>query len=291
VTAVAEAPEQVTEWQGDGLYPDLPADRYHADIVPGGSLSSSGARKLLAPSCPAKFRHALDHGEPPKKIWDLGTAAHKLVLDDGPELVLVDRSRWDTNEAKAEVANIRSAGNVPLKRHELDQVHAMADALRKHPEAGPLLNPDSGSAEQSLYWSEAALGITRRARIDWLRYDGEAVDYKTCKSADLDAISKAFFEHGYHAQADWYLAGLKALGYADGDTPFRFVFQEKTEPFVVTVVRPDPLAMRIGHDLNEAAMQLYVNCRESGHWPGHSEITEVISLPVWVERMYADGAS
>lgn len=34
-----------------GVY-DLPAEVYHADPVEGGSLSSTGARKLLPPSCP-----------------------------------------------------------------------------------------------------------------------------------------------------------------------------------------------------------------------------------------------
>lgn len=288
MTAVVEAPEVAVDplWQGPGLYPDLDAADYHRDIVPGGSLSSTGARKLLAPSCPAKFRHDQDHGEAPKKVWDIGTAAHKLVLNDGPELVLVDRARWDTNEVKEQLTEIRAAGNVPLKQHELDTVNAMAEALRKHPEAGPLLDPASGGAEQSLFWEERELGITRRARVDWLRYDGQAVDYKTARSADLEAVSKAVFEHGYHVQADWYLDGLKALGYANDDTPFTFIFQEKTAPYVVTVARLDPLAMRIGHDLNQAAMQLFANCREADHWPGYSETTELISLPPYIERLF-----
>lgn len=289
MTATAEAPETTLapEWEGFGLYPNLPADRYHADPVPGGSLSSTGARKLLAPSCPAIFKYEQDHGQQPKKVFDLGTAAHKLVLGDGPELVVVDRPRWDTNEVKAQLVKIRAAGNVPLKQHELDQVNTMADALRNHPETGPLLDPASGAPEQSLFWEERALGITRRARIDWLRHDGIVVDYKTCKSADLDAISKAVHEHGYHAQADWYLDGLKALGYADDNTPFFFIFQEKTAPYVVTVVRLDNLAMRIGHDLNQAAMQLYANCRAADYWPGYSDTTEIVSLPAWVERLYS----
>lgn len=281
--------DTTTAWTGPGVYTadQISLEEYHRDVVPGGSLSSSGARALLAPGCPAQFRYDQDHGQPLKKVWDIGTAAHKLVLGDGPELVLVDRPRWDTNEVKAQLAEIRANGGVPLKRHELDQVNAMADALRAHPEAGPLLDPNHGSAEQSLYWHERELDLHRRARIDWLRHDGIVVDYKTCRSADLDAISKTVHEHGYHAQADWYLSGLRALGYATERTPFLFVFQQKTAPYVVTVVRLDDLALRIGRDLNQAAMQLYANCRDSGYWPGHSDTTEIVSLPAWVERLYA----
>lgn len=288
MTAVAEAPGVAVDplWQGPGLYPDLDAADYHRDFVPGGSLSSTGARKLLAPSCPAKFRHEQDHGQPFKKVFDYGTAAHSVVLGDGPELVIFDRPRWDTDAIKGEIALARERGAIPLKPHEHAQIMDMADVLRRHPEAGPLLDPASGAAEQSLFWEERELGITRRARVDWLRYDGQAVDYKTARSADLEAISKAVFEHGYHVQADWYLDGLKALGYANDDTPFTFIFQEKTAPYVVTVARLDPLAMRIGHDLNQAAMQLFANCREADHWPGYSETTELISLPPYIERLF-----
>ncbi|MBO0827768.1 MAG: hypothetical protein J2P24_08300 [Streptosporangiales bacterium] len=45
-----------------GVY-NLPAAVYHADPVPGGSLSQSGAKKLLPPSCPALYRYWADHPE------------------------------------------------------------------------------------------------------------------------------------------------------------------------------------------------------------------------------------
>ena len=38
-----------------GVY-DLPAAAYHRDPVEGGSLSASGAKKLMPPSCPALFK-------------------------------------------------------------------------------------------------------------------------------------------------------------------------------------------------------------------------------------------
>lgn len=288
MTAAVEAPEQAVNplWQGYGLYPDLPADDYHADPVPGGSLSSTGARKLLAPSCPAKFRYEQDHGQKPKKVFDLGSAAHKVVLGDGPELVVVDAARWDTNTIKAEVAAIREAGAIPLKRPEYEQVHAMADVLRRHPEAAPLLAPDSGMPEQSIFWVDPGTGINCRARIDWLRYDGEADDYKSARTAEPEQLSKDFWTYGYPQQEDWYRTGLRILGLADDDTPFRWVVQEKDPPYVVTVAQLDPEARRIGRLLNETARHLYARCMETGHWPGYSETTELISLPPYIERLF-----
>ena len=89
MTAAAEAPGEVQP----GLY-DIDAELYHQDPIPGGSLSSTGARKLVT-ECPAKFKYSLDHPQPHNKALELGTAAHKLVLDDGPELIVVDRDIWN----------------------------------------------------------------------------------------------------------------------------------------------------------------------------------------------------
>jgi hypothetical protein len=52
VTAVAE---KITK---PGIYPGVPDEVYHADPVEGGSLSSTGARKIL--DCPAKFKWERD---------------------------------------------------------------------------------------------------------------------------------------------------------------------------------------------------------------------------------------
>lgn len=278
MTAAAEATEEVQP----GLY-DISAELYHSDPMPGGSLSSTGARTLIK-HCPAKFKWELDHPQPYKKALDLGTAAHKLVLDDGPELVVVDAKRWDTAAIKNEVKAIRAAGNIPLKRGELEQVEAMAAALRQHEEATRLLEPGSGIAEQSAFWNDN--GVWRRARFDWLRHDGQIVDYKTARSCRWDVLEKAFHEHGYHQQQEWYSDAGAALGVADPDKPLQFVLQEKDPPYLVVVTTCDPMARGIGRHLNDVALNTYALCRQNDEWPGYPP-NPMTSLPAWVERQYA----
>ena len=256
MTAVVEAAVEVEP----GLY-DIDAELYHRDPIPGGSLSSTGARTLVK-KCPAAFKWQLDNPQPYKKELELGTAAHKLVLDDGPELVLVDAEKWNTDAIRAEVAAIRAAGDIPLKRHELDQVRAMAAALREHEEAAHLLEPGSGVAEQSAFWDDN--GVWRRARFDWLRNDGQIVDYKTARSCRREDLEKAFNEHGYHQQQEWYLDAGVALDVADPERPFQFVLQEKEPPYLVVVTTCDPMARGIGRHLNEVALNTYAICREIG---------------------------
>jgi hypothetical protein len=280
VTAIAEAPEAPAEVV-PGVY-DIPAELYHSDPIPGGSLSSTGARTLTS-KCPEKFRYDLDHQEPYKKVFDFGTAAHKVVLGDGPELVLVDAARWDTNEIKARILKIREAGNIPLKKPDLQRVHDMATVLSQHAEAADLLTPGSGVAEQSLFWQIG--NVWCRARIDWLRDDG-FVDYKSCRSAHPDAIQKAVQEHGYHVQDYWYRRGAIALDLMRPDAVSPFIFQEKEPPYTVTVARLD-LWRHIAHQLAERALFLYESCRTADYWPGYTTETAIIAPPAWVERQYA----
>lgn len=279
-----------------GVY-DIPIDMYHADPVPGGSLSSSGARKLMPPSCPALFRYWADHGQPPKREFDLGHAAHRLVLGVGEQLVVVDAADWRTKAAKQQRDEAYEAGAAPVLRAEYETCRAMAEALRAHPVAAALFDPDKGKAEQSLFWRDEPTGVIRRARLDWLPnarlHDRTIVpEYKTCASANPDALARAMNNFGYHQQAAWNIDAVKATHplWADDaavpDPAFVFVCQEKTPPYLVTIVEPDRTALKVGRRLNRQAIEVYAECQRTGVWPPYSLDVELIGLPPWVERIH-----
>jgi hypothetical protein len=267
-----------------GVY-ELSDEAYHADPVPAGSLSSSGARRLLPPSCPALFRYWADHREPPKAEYDFGHAAHKVVLGAGPDTVVIDAADWRTKAAKAERDEAYAAGKVPILRHEHEHVLAMARALAEHPVAKVLFDSLCGKPEQSLFWIDGAADIWRRARLDWLPEGrgGRLIipDYKTTSCASREALERSVASFGYHQQAAWYLDGVTALGLGN-DPAFLFVAQEKTPPYLVNVVELDAVALRIGRDLNRDAMAIYAECAATGRWPGYADDVELVSLPRWV---------
>jgi hypothetical protein len=289
VTATLDAPA-LPVWRGPGVYTaaQISLEDYHRDVVPGGSLSSSGARKLLPPSCPAIFDWERRNPQPPKTEFEIGTAAHKLVLGEGPDLVLVDVDDWRTKDARIQAAEIREAGGVPLKRDTYEQVHAMADALRRHPVASVVFDPAGGKAEQSLYWIDPLTKVTCRARPDWLPNPGAGrtiiPDYKTCRDASLDAISKAIHTYGYHCQAAWCLEGARRTGLADERAVFLLICQEKTAPYVVTVAQIDRKDLELGHAKNQVAREIYRECAEAGRWPGYSDTVEIIPQPEWAQK-------
>lgn len=271
---------------------DLDLDAYHADPVAGGSLSCSGAKKLLPPSCPAIFDYERRNPPEPTATFDTGHAAHKLVLGVGPDIVVVPGERWDTKEAKTQVAEAREAGQVPVKQDVFDTVTAMAAALREHPIASALLS-DGGHPESSLLWRDETTNIVRRCRLDWRPAPKTGrtigVDYKTGMSANPDEFAKQAATYGYDLQAAWYTDGLIACGLADTDAQFVFIVQSKKPPYLVTVCQIPTADIRIARVRNRQAIDLYADCTARNHWPGYADNDVAhVALPYWHTRQFED---
>lgn len=292
MTAVAE-PVELTEITEPGVY-DLPAEVYHRDIVVGGSLSASGTKLLLPPSCPAKFQWNRKHGQGSKKTFDFGAAAHREVLGAGSDVVVIagtgkDENAWRTNDDKAAVEAVRAEGKTPITPRDADTVADMAAALREHPVAAALLSPDYIDAEQVLVWLDDDAGIWCRAMLDGLPRRtairvGERfiiVDYKSTKSADPRSLAKSFAEYGYHRQDAWYVDGVRALG-LDEDPTFVFVCQEKDPPYLVAAVQLNDEARSIGARENRLARHLFRRCMETDTWPGYGDAVLSLGLPAWM---------
>ena len=279
----------MTEITERGVY-DLTSEEYHADPVPerlGGSLSASGSKKLLPPNCPAVFDYERHHGRPPKATFDFGHAAHELVLGIGAGIVSVDANDWRTKAAQEAKKAAHAEGKVPLLAEVVTVVEAMADAIRAHPIAAALLNPEHGKPEQAMFRQDEHEGVWLRSMLDWLPDSGDGrmivPDYKTAVSAAPERFRKAAADYGYHQQAAWYVDMVLALGLAE-DAAFVFVVQEKTAPYLVTVFEPDAQALRIGREMNRRAIDIYASCQSSGVWPGYSTEVELLSLPPWYVR-------
>lgn len=292
-----------------GVY-DIPETEYHADPVPGGSLSSTGARQLLDVyadkygGCPAKYRYWRGRQRPPTAAFDFGSAAHKLVLGVGPELVEIDAMDRRKPATREEEQRVRDAGQIPLLPHELAQVQEMAAAIHDNPDAMALFTPGTGRAEASLFWQEEAYAngpwtrgrgmVWCRARFDWLSYqllpDGRLLipDYKTARLAELDAFGKAVADHGYHQQAAFYAAAAVGCGLAQSvaDVAFVFVVQEKDPPYVVSVVELGPETLMWGRELNEEALRRYRHCTTTRQWPGYTTGIAMVNIPKYAAYSY-----
>lgn len=280
-----------------GVY-DLTAEQYHRDPVVGGSLSNSGAKKLMPPSCPALFREWCDGGSEEKRAFDFGRAAHRRVLGVGDDVVVIPGSgqndAWLSKAAKEAVEEARAAGLTPIKPAEEQTIEEMAAALRRHPMAAALLDPDSGRPEQTLVWRDRETGVMCRALVDFLRHPvtGQRLivpDYKSAERVDPISIGKALYDFGYYGQAAWYGDGAEQLGLSDGPPAFVLIFQMKQPPYLVVVGQVDDDAIALGRDRNRAARELYRQCLERDQWPGYADDHVIpISLPAYATYQIDD---
>lgn len=261
-----------------GVY-TMPEAEYFANPA----LSCSGAKLLLPPSCPAKYKFALTHPQPPRDVFDFGHAAHKLVLGEGAEIGIVIADDWRSKAARDQRDEYRAKGVTPMLHGDYQRAQAMADAVLTDPIAGPLFT--NGKPEQSIKWTDERTGTPLRARVDWLPDAGgemTIVDLKTCRSADPNSISRAMVTYGYALQAAWYTTAIEAI-HPLARVRFAFVFVEKQEPHLITVAMPDALALQLGREQMREAIDIYRKCQANDRWPSYADEAVVVSLPAWAE--------
>jgi hypothetical protein len=260
---------------------------YHGDPVAGGSLSSTGLKKLL--DSPAEFRQWADHGEDHKEEFDVGHGAHTLVLGTGPKLCRIEFDSYATKAAREARDAAYSRGETPLKREDFDRVHAMAEALRADPDAGPLLTGDPAFAETAAIWGDPETGQMCRAKWDWAirTRDGRLiiVDYKTTAGrVDVDTLRKVIWDLRYNVSAAHYRRGAMTLGLGDDSTSFVLVFQSKRAPYLVTVGYVSARALLWGEVQARVAIDRYLSCTESGVWPKPAPGIVEFDIPDWADR-------
>jgi hypothetical protein len=274
----------------NGIY-SMPADIYHADPCKAPSLSASIATVLCTQS-PAHARHAHPRLNPDFKRevedkFDLGSAAHDVLLEGAENVAVIDASDFRTKDAKAARDIARAANKIPILKHRWDSVLEMVNAIRsqlmRHQDGRELFS--HGAAEQTLVWQEPDYGgIWCRARADYLR-GNQISDLKTTSaSAEPDAWTRTMFGMGSDIQAAFYLRGLKAITGHDG--AFRFCVVEAYAPYALSVVALDPGALVMAQKKCLYALETWHRCLESNEWPGYPTRTCYAEMPPYLEAAW-----
>ncbi len=273
-----------------GIYNGITATQYHADVLTMEPSLSSSIAKLLCLSSPlhAKMAHPrLNPGavEQEDERFDIGTAAHAILLEGVNAVKVVDARDWRTNAAKEARDIARANGQIPLLAHVWNDVENMVAGIKgqlaKHTDGGQAMFTN-GKPEQTLIWQEDD-GTWCRARLDWLR-PGNIDDLKTCPNANPEAVSRSLFGMGYDIQAAFYLRGLKRL--TGEDAVFRFAFVEKESPYALSVIGLGPDALMLAEKKVLFALEKWRECLDADDWPGYPRQTCWASLPTWEESRW-----
>lgn len=259
-----------------GIYPDVPELDYHSGAFgPADSLSSTEAKRIL--EAPAVLRWYRDHPQPPKTAFDLGHVVHSLVLGTGLDLYVHDWTDLRTKAAKEDVADARDRGEVPIKRADFEQMHAVADAVLTHPVAGPIF--ENGTPEQSIYATDEQTGVWMRGRVDWATEDA-LVDLKTSTTAIPNEWSRQAASLEYAVQREFYRQIWEQIT-GEVDRQFLHVVVSKTEPYLVAVMEMDLDFEAVGKSKVRRALDLYKKCLDTDTWPGIPPIIHRLAPPAY----------
>lgn len=234
---------------------------------------------------PKHFAHWQKYPHKDSPALKLGGIAHWAVLE--PDKFKTNVAVWDS---KTDAGNLRprngkrwdefeaaNAGKVIVLQEERDRAEAIRNAVFAEPEARALI--EEGQPEVTGIGK--LLGIECKSRFDVLgRFLGEI---KTTRHAQREAIQNHGAKLNYHGQFAWY---SDLLASATGEQrPMRVIAIESEPPYCVAVFEVDENALREGRRLYEGWLRLYLECQESGRWPGPARGVLRWEVPAWASSV------
>ncbi len=258
------------------IEPGRPFDEYNADPTPEPSLRSGLIRTLIDQSplhawteCPRLNPNFVEKHE---EKFDLGTAAHELVVGGEDSIVVCDFKDWRTDAAKEMRDAARAADKTPILAKHMERIRAMAD----------LLHFDDifrgGHPEVTMTWKE---DVWFRIRPDWLpelKAPSMIYDYKTGGvSANPAVVSRHAYSCGWDIQAALIVRGAKAC--LDCDVEVEFVYQENFPPHATTKIGISRYGLALAEREIDRAAKLWRRCLDTGDWPGYTDETVYADPP------------
>jgi hypothetical protein len=263
-----------------GIYTIGEAD-YHADPC-GLPSASSSILNILATQSAAHARLAHprlnpDHVEEETERFDIGKAAHAMLLEDEDRMIKIDPrdypsargtipEGWTNKAIRAARDAARAQGKYPVLADTYQSICDMVQVARSFLAQTTFSElVQEMLAEQTLIWREGHYWC--RARPDWLTH-GWLVNYKTTDNAHPDSWSRnRLTQLGFDLQAAWYLRGYRALTEIQAD--YCFLLQEIAPPYACSLVGVSPAMLELGRTKVDIAFQKWRRCLELNNWPAY----------------------
>ncbi len=266
---------------------------YLGDPMPEPSLTSSLVKSLLD-TAPRKVwektpRLNKDAQNDEKDIFDLGSAAHRLLTGTGSPIMEIDAADFRSKAAKEAREQAYAQGKTPILKKNMARVQSMAqlahEQIRDNPDIGHLFGADKFGRlkrEATICWQEA--GVMCRCRPDFYAADENVIIHYKTTGTDIAPATLAKFaaNSGWDMTAAHYHQGAKNL---TGNKPRQFfVVQETAEPHLLLTAELDAAFMETALMRRERALMIWGRCLQSQTWPGMISRTIRLEMPEWHER-------
>lgn len=264
-----------------GIY-DISSVNYHNDPCSEPSLSSGIAKLLLErPPYWAWAAHPkLNPDYAPsaqKSTFDIGSAAHAMLLEKEKGIEVCHFDNWLTKDAKAKRDAAREAGLTPILVADYDRTGKMARI------ASSLLSEygiDVGATQNECTMIAEVDNVLCRTRPDIFipgKITGRIIDYKTT-GVSLDAFNKQASKFGYDLQAAMYLRIAAEIG---NKSEWLFLVQETHAPYPVQLFMPTLEFLEVGRMKFYQALNIWSESLITGDWPGYPKDIQLLDAMPW----------
>lgn len=248
----------------------MPMAQYLADPCEQPSLSAGIARTLLSQSpLHAKWQHprlSPNYREREETKFDIGTAAHSLILEGDDKVCVCEFNDWRTKAAQEMREQARGNGLVPLLAKHYHAVKEMVGVARDFMakcEISSLIK--SAEAERTCIAKEGDIFL--RARPDLLSQDRKVlVNYKTTENAAPETFCRQISRMGYDMDAVFYERVMKNLGHRSEQF---FIAQEVSPPYACSLTGLDNASREIAQGKVDLAIAVWAKCMSTGNWNGY----------------------
>lgn len=161
-------------------------------------------------------------------------------------------------------------GIVIVPQSDYDTAYHIGRNIRGHGDMEKFFQRGSRNEAVSV-WRDEKSGLLCKARYDCL-VEGDyptAVDVKTTADGSPWGFLRSVRKWGYHFQAAWYLAGLRAHSYVD--PVFLFAVAETFGHYATNVYRLGPQRLLLGAHQCRKAMDTIAECEKTGVWPDYTK--------------------
>lgn len=286
-------PSLVEEFFGNGEPEAAAKGRAKVDELSGelaAEIETNDAKPVIDPrTVPVRFsnlkhmaRSALHYhdavqlGREDTLAMRLGRGAHAMVL--GEPVVKWKGKKpnsprngkdWDKFKADHPGAEI-------LNAKEWAIAEGIANAIRRHPIAAPILFGDDAILEQTIEWEW--LGRKCTSRPDSRKGSAIVADLKTTQCAEPNKFKRDAMWRAYNAQLAFY--GL-AVEHATGVRPEKLyvVAVESKRPYAVQVLELDEGARLQGEKLCRQWFEALLVAEASDSWPAYTDAIVKFDIP------------
>lgn len=265
-----------------GFHSSIPFDVYAAWP----QMNYSKLKNMLR--SPLSYRWHADNPMVPTPAMQLGTAAHRAVLE--PERT-GDFAVWTGGRrygAEWDAFKIQHTGQQILTEEERDYVAGMCAAVHKNATARRFLK--MGESELCAVWTDPAAQRPFKARLD--RFDPEGnllIDLKSTRDSRPFRFGADAYRLGYHIQFSLYSDGIY---YLTGNLPKVVVIAVENKPPHETVVYhvPSDILQQGKEDCSRLLLRL-AECERTNTWPPDIEGEAELSLPSYAYQSDGDDLS